>query len=34
VHVHRLVGFQPRTRVMVQWVWRYVTFEHRTWLID
>lgn len=34
VHVYLLIGFQRRTLVMVQWVWRYFTFERGARLID
>lgn len=34
VHVYLLIGFQQRTLVMVQWVWRYFTFERGARLID
>ena len=33
-HVYLLIGFQKRTLVMVQWVWRYFTFERGARLID
>ena len=34
VHVYLLIGFQRRTLVMVQWVWRYFTYERGARLID
>ena len=34
VHVYMLIGFERRTRVMIQWVWRYFTFERGARLID
>ena len=34
VHVYLLIGFQRRTRVMLQWIWRYFTFERGARLID
>jgi NADH:quinone reductase (non-electrogenic) len=34
VHVYLLIGFQRRTLVMVQWIWRYLTFERGARLID
>lgn len=34
VHVFLLIGFQRRTSVMLQWVWRYFTFERGARLID
>ena len=33
-HVYLLIGFQRRTLVMLQWVWRYWTFERGARLID
>lgn len=33
-HVYLLIGFQKRTLVMVQWAWRYFTFERGARLID
>ncbi len=33
-HVYLLIGFERRTRVMLQWVWRYLTFERGARLID
>jgi NADH dehydrogenase len=32
--VYLLIGFQRRTLVMVQWIWRYFTFERGARLID
>jgi NADH dehydrogenase len=34
VHIYLLIGFQRRTLVMVQWIWRYFTFERGARLID
>ena len=34
VHVYLLIGFERRTLVMIQWVWRYLTFERGARLID
>lgn len=34
VHVYLLIGFQQRTAVMFQWIWRYFTFERGARLID
>jgi NADH dehydrogenase len=34
VHVYMLIGFPRRTHVMMQWVWRYFTFERGARLID
>jgi NADH dehydrogenase len=34
VHVYLLIGFQRRALVMLQWVWRYFTFERGARLID
>ena len=34
VHVYLLIGFQRRALVMMQWVWRYLTFERGARLID
>jgi NADH dehydrogenase len=34
VHIYLLIGFQRRTAVMLQWVWRYFTFERGARLID
>jgi NADH dehydrogenase len=34
VHVYLLVGFQQRTLVMTQWIWRYFTSERGARLID
>jgi NADH dehydrogenase len=33
VHVYLLVGFDNRLRVVVQWVWRYLTYESGARLI-
>lgn len=33
VHVYLLVGFDNRLRVVVQWVWRYLTYERGARLI-
>lgn len=33
-HVYLLIGFERRTRVMLQWIWRYLTFERGARLID
>ncbi|WP_374297031.1 NAD(P)/FAD-dependent oxidoreductase [Sphingomonas sp.] len=34
VHVYLLIGFERRTSVMTQWIWRYFTFERGARLID
>jgi NADH dehydrogenase len=34
VHVYLLIGYQRRTLVMLQWVWRYFTFERGARLIE
>jgi NADH dehydrogenase len=34
VHVYLLIGFERRAMVMMQWVWRYFTFERGARLID
>jgi NADH dehydrogenase len=34
VHVFLLIGFQRRALVMLQWIWRYFTFERGARLID
>jgi NADH dehydrogenase len=34
VHVFLLVGFEQRIAVMLQWIWRYLTFERGARLID
>ena len=34
VHVFLLIGFERRMRVMLQWTWRYFTFERGARLID
>lgn len=34
VHVYLLIGFERRTLVMMQWVWRYFTFERGARIID
>jgi NADH dehydrogenase len=34
VHVYLLIGFEQRTTVMFQWIWRYFTFERGARLID
>jgi len=34
VHVYLLIGFERRTMVMFQWIWRYFTFERGARLID
>lgn len=34
VHVFLLIGFEQRTVVMFQWIWRYFTFERGARLID
>ena len=34
VHVYLLIGFQRRTTVMLQWIWRYLTFQRGARLID
>ncbi len=34
VHVYLLIGFEQRTIVMFQWIWRYFTFERGARLID
>ncbi|WP_278987688.1 NAD(P)/FAD-dependent oxidoreductase [Sphingobium yanoikuyae] len=34
IHVFLLIGFERRTVVMVQWIWRYLTFERGARLID
>ncbi|RDE07231.1 NAD(P)/FAD-dependent oxidoreductase [Sphingomonas aracearum] len=34
VHVYLLIGFERRTLVMIQWAWRYLTFERGARLID
>ena len=33
VHVYLLVGFEKRLRVTMQWLWRYLTYEHGARLI-
>jgi NADH dehydrogenase len=33
VHVYLLVGFEKRLRVSMQWLWRYLTYEHGARLI-
>jgi NADH dehydrogenase len=34
VHVYLLIGFEQRSIVMFQWIWRYFTFERGARLID
>lgn len=34
VHIYLLIGFERRALVMLQWVWRYFTFERGARLID
>ncbi|HEX8415652.1 MAG TPA: NAD(P)/FAD-dependent oxidoreductase [Sphingomicrobium sp.] len=34
VHVYLLIGFERRAMVMMQWIWRYFTFERGARLID
>ena len=34
VHIYLLIGFERRTLVMIQWIWRYFTFERGARLID
>lgn len=34
VHVYLLIGFERRVLVMLQWAWRYFTFERGARLID
>jgi NADH dehydrogenase len=33
IHVYLLVGFQHRLMVAIQWLWRYLTYEHGSRLI-
>jgi NADH dehydrogenase len=33
IHVYLLVGFQHRVLVSIQWLWRYLTYEHGARLI-
>ena len=34
VHIYLLIGFERRTSVMLQWIWRYLTRERGARLID
>lgn len=34
IHVYLLIGFERRTRVMLQWIWRYFTYQRGARLID
>jgi NADH dehydrogenase len=34
IHVYLLIGFDKRTLVMTQWIWRYFTYERGARLID